>query len=342
MKRHIIICSVLAMSCSKSSEDEGSAEGSEEVGSSGNSAEGNMTADETMGSAESTTGGVGSCGEPGAAEPIYPPPGECYNNQGCGTCNCLTFRDNPPDAMATCAAPGAAGSMRVTATLFEFPSTTPIANQAVTIHNAFQVGTLGIMGAPVVAMATSDAMGRFDTTIMPDDMIGMVAIVQADGFRATATGLAKPGPGGDYEPSNAIHDIFVVRESDLVAWSDALAGDAAVADHLPLGEAGGVVGVARNRYTGEPVAGLEIVSKTNGDATMAVIRYLQDDGTFTSDVTGAPGVYVLVNPALAEEFEAEQGGTIVSTRANKAGSGPPGVFTMNLTIDTDPGDNPFD
>lgn len=340
MKRHIVLTLVFASSCSKSSEAEGSASGSAEgseaeAGSGSGSAEGNVTT-------EGTTGDAGSCGEPGAAEPVYPPPGECYNNQGCGTCNCLTFRDNPPDAMASCEAPGAAGSMRVTATLFEFPSTTPIANQEVTIHNAFQVGTLGIMGAPVVAMATSDAMGRFDTTIMPDDMIGMVAIVQADGFRATATGLAKPGPTGDYEPSNAIHDIFVVRESDLTTWSDALAGDAAVADHLPLGEAGGVVGVARNRYTGEPVAGLTIVSKTNGDATMAVIRYLQDDGTFTSDTTGAPGVYVLVNPALAEEFEAELDGTIVSTRANKAGSGPPGVFTMNLTIDTDPGDNPFD
>jgi hypothetical protein len=332
MKRSIIIFAVLASSYSKSSEDDTSSSST------------STTSSDTSGSGDTMaeTTGAGACGEPGAAAPIYAPPGECYNNQGCGTCNCLTFRDNPPDAMATCAEPGAAGSMRVTATLFEFPGTTAIANQDVTIHNAFQVGTLGIMSAPIVAMATSDAMGRFDTTIMPDDMIGMVAIVQADGFRATATGLAKPGPDGDYEPSNAIHDIFVVRESDLVAWSDALAGDAAVADHLPLGDAGGVVGVARNRYTGEPVAGLTIVSKTNGDATMAAIRYLQDDGTFTSDTTGAPGVYVLVNPALAEEFEAELDGTIVSTRANKAGSGPPGVFTMNLTIDTDPGDNPFD
>lgn len=332
MKRSIIITAVLVSSCGKSSEDDGSSS-STGAASSDTSGSGDTMAETT---------GAAACGEPGAAAPIYAPPGECYNNQGCGTCNCLTFRDNPPDAMATCAEPGAAGSMRVTATLFEFPGTTTIANQDGTIHNAFQVGTLGIMSAPIVATATSDAMGRFDTTIMPDDMIGMVAIVQADGFRATATGLAKPGPDDEYEPSNAIHDIFVVRESDLVAWSDALADDAAVADHLPLGDAGGVVGVARNRYTGEPVAGLTIVSKTNGDATMAVIRYLQDDGTFTSDTTGAPGVYVLVNPALAEEFEAEQGGTIVSTRANKAGSGPPGVFTMNLTIDSDPGDNPFD
>ena len=337
MKRHIILFSTLVVACGKASADDETTSGNASEESSGTSG-GLDTSGDTM--AETT--GAGACGEPGAAEPVYPPPGECYNNQGCGTCNCLTFRDNPPDAMASCEAPGAAGSMRVTATLFEFPSTTPIANQAVTIHDAFKVGTLGIMSAPIVAMATSDAMGRFDTTIMPEDMIGMVAIVQADGFRATATGLAKPGPTGDYEPSNAIHDIFVVRESDLTTWSDALAGDAAVADHLPLGEAGGVVGVARNRYTGEPVAGLTIVSKTNGDATMAVIRYLQDDGTFTSDATGAPGVYVLVNPALAEEFEAELDGTIVSTRANKAGSGPPGVFTMNLTIDTDPGDNPFD
>lgn len=331
-QRSLALTFSITIACASPAEDDDGSPGSEAGSGSGTS-----DADPTA-----ATTGAGACGEPGAAEPLYPPPGECYNNAGCASCNCLTFSDNPPDAAAACAEPGAAGSMRITATLFEFPSTTPITNQAVTIHNAFQVGTLGIMAAPTVAEATSDAMGRFDVTIMPDDMIGMVAIVNADGFRATATGLAKPGEGGEYEPSNAIHDIFVVREADLVAWSEALAGDAELADHLPLGDNGGVVGVARNRYTGAPMAGLRIVSKTSGDATAALVRYLQDDGTFTSDATGAPGVYVLVNPALAEEFEAEEGGTIVSTRANKAGSGAPGVFTMNLTIDTDPGENPFE
>jgi hypothetical protein len=134
----------------------------------------------------------------------------------------------------------------------------------------------------------------------------------------------------------------VVPEALLVAYSEALATDPAMVDHLPLGEAGGVVGIARNRYTGEPVAGVEIVSLTHGAATGAIVRYLADDGSFTADATGPSGIYVVVNPALAEEFEAILDGAVVSTRANKAGSGAPGVFTMNLTVDLDPGADPFE
>ena len=118
--------------------------------------------------------------------------------------------------------------------------------------------------------------------------------------------------------------------------------DGEIATYLPLGEMGGVVGVARNRYTGTPVAGLTLVSKTNGPDTTAIIRYLNDDGTFNATSTTDTGVYVLVNPSLAEEFEAELDGAVVSTRANKAGSGNGGVFTMNLSIDIDPGFNPFE
>jgi hypothetical protein len=282
--------------------------------------------------------GGAQCGDTSDAEPIYPPPGQCYNNAGCESCNCVAFQDNPPDPQAMCAEPGAPGELRVTATLFEFPGRTIVANQAVKLFNAFDVGIYGIEMATAQAETTADAMGRIDVTITPTDQIGMVAIIEAEGFRATATGLAKP----PYEPANVIHDLFVVRESDLAAWSTELAAEPELSEWLPLGEKGGVVGVARNRYTGEPMAGLAIVSKTNGDSTGAVVRYLQDDGTFTATSTSGTGVYVLLNPALAEEFEAVADGAIVSTRANKAGSGAPGVFTMNLTIDTDPGANPFE
>jgi hypothetical protein len=299
---------------------------------------------------DATTGGTtggddgtpAQCGDTSDAEPIYPPPGECYNNAGCATCNCVAFQDNPPDPQAVCAEPGAAGELRVTATLFEFPGRTVVPEQTVKLFNAFDVGIYGIDMATPQAETVADAQGRIDVTITPMDQIGMVAIVEAEGFRATATGLAKP----PYEPANAIHDLFLVRESDLVAWSTELAAEPELAEWLPLGDKGGVVGVVRNRYTGEPMAGLRIVSKTNGAATTALVRYLGEDGTFDASETSPTGVYVLLNPALAEEFEAElaggPSGEIASTRANKAGSGAPGVFTMNLTIDTDPGANPFE
>ncbi len=283
-------------------------------------------------------GGPGVCGDGGQLEQFYEPPGECYNNMGCGTCNCRTFRDNPPSTESVCADDPMDGQLTVTATLLEFPGNTPIPSQEVTIFNALEIGLMGPDNATPIGMVTADGDGRIETQVTPEDQIGIVATVRADGFVDTATGLAKP----PYEPSNAIHDLFAVPQSDIDAWNAELAGDAALADFLPLGENGGVVGVARNRYTGDPEAGIQIVSLENGDATGAILRYLNEDGSFNPDATTSTGVYVLLNPQLAEEFEAAKDGTVVSTRANRAGSGAPAVFTMNLTINVDPGANPFE
>lgn len=337
MRRFGMSCGLWIVGCAAPSSDEPATTAQPETGSDPDST-GGETVDDPTPSSTDPSGAPIMCGEANEAPPAYDPPGECYNNAGCATCNCTTWRDNPPDPTAQCADPGPDGSLRVTATVFEFPGDTALGGVAVDVYNAFDVGTMGIDNAVAVASSTADAEGRVDVTIMPSDSIGMVAIIRADGFRATATGLAKP----PYEPSNAIHDLFVVPESLLASYSDALAADAALADFLPLGEAGGVVGIVRNRYTGEPVAGARIVSLTHGDATGAILRYLQDDGTFSADATGPSGVYVLLDPSLAEEFEATVDGEVVSTRANKAGSGAPGVFTMNLTADIDPGSNPFE
>lgn len=296
------------------------------------------SADESAGDDGVDDGSPGMCGDGGEDNLFYEPPGECYNNMGCGTCNCRTFRDNPPSMEASCADDPGDDTMLITATLLEFPGDTTIPTTDVSIYNAFEVGTVGPDNATAIGMVSSDGDGRIETSVVPMDQIGIVATVRADGFVDTATGLAKP----PWEPSNAIHDVFAVRQADADAWSAQLAMEAELADALPLGENGGVVGVARNRYTGTPVAGVRIVSLTNGADTPAVLRYLNEDGTFNADATTATGVYVLLNPQLAEEFEAEMDGAIVSTRANRAGSGAPAVFTMNLTVNADPGENPFE
>lgn len=333
-----IVCAWWIAGCQPPSSDEPtSTDGGTEPGDTTGDPTADTTGDPTATTGDPTTSPM-ACGDANEVPPAYDPPGECYNNAGCTSCNCVSWRDNPPDPMAVCGDATSDGSLRVTATVFEFPTDTVLGSVSVEVFNAFDVGVMGIDNAVAVAMTTADADGRIDLSIMPNDSIGMVAIIRADGFRATATGLAKP----PYEPSNAIHDLFVVSDTLLASYSDALAADAALADFLPLGDAGGVVGIVRNRYTGEPFAGARIVSLTNGEATGALVRYLADDGTFGSDATGASGVYVLLDPALAEEFEATVDGAVVSTRANKAGSGAPGVFTMNLTADIDPGSNPFE
>ena len=282
--------------------------------------------------------GPGACGEGGEENLFYDPPGQCYNNMGCATCNCRTFRDNPPLAEAVCEPDPADGQLTVTATVLEFPGNTPIPATEVAVYNALEIGLMGPDNATPIGETTADGDGRIELEVTPVDQIGIVATIRASGFVDTATGLAKP----PYEASNAIHDLFAVPQSDIDAWNAALGNDAALEGFLPLGDNGGVVGVARNRYTGEPAAGIKIVSLDNGANTGAIVRYLNTDGTFNADATTSTGVYVLFNPVLAEEFEAAKDGVVVSTRANRAGSGAPAVFTMNLTINLDPGVNPFE
>lgn len=304
-------------------------------GDDGSAAEAGTTGD----GMESSAGEVSpaQCSETSEQNAIYDPPGECYNNTNCPSCNCIAFQDNPPSETSMCGEPGT-GSMRVTGTVWSFPDQTAIPDQRVRIVGATDIGLNGPDNAEAIGEATSNASGQIDVTVTPTDQIGIVAVVQADGFRATATGLAKPQAAG-YEAANAIHDIFVVPEDTLGAYSAALQSDSEAAEHLPLGDNGGVVGIARNRYTGEPQAGVRIVSLSG--SSRAIVRYLEEDGSFGTEATSPTGVYVILDPALAEEFEAQIDGGVVSTRANKAGSGPPGIFTMNLTIDTDPGMNPF-
>jgi hypothetical protein len=297
-------------------------------------------AGDTGGSGESSGGeeAPSQCSDTSEQNAFYEPPGECYNNTNCASCNCVTFQDNPPYAASMCGA-ATTGTTRVTATVWTFPEQTAVPDQMVRIVGATDIGLNGPENAETIGEATSNADGQIDLTVTPTDQIGIVAIVSAMGFRDTATGLAKPETAG-YEAANAIHDIFVVPEATLAAYSSALMSDSETSEHLPLGDNGGVVGIARNRYTGEPEPGVRIVSLAGTSA--AVVRYLGEDGTFGTDATTATGVYVIVDPALAEEFEAQKDGVVVSTRANKAGSGPPGIFTMNLTIDTDPGSDPFE
>jgi len=335
-KRNLIPAAALAMSlwgCSDSADDASDAAdtGADGTGGATSSAMDDAVGDDSPADGSSGGDGVGQCGDGGSVEEFQEPPGDCFNNQGCGTCNCRTFRDNPPSEQATCVDDPMDGQLTVTATLLGFPGQTPIPSTEVTLYNAIEVGTVGPDLATVVGMTTSDAAGEIEITVEPTDQIGLIATVRADGFADTATGLAKP----PYEASNAIHDLFAVPQADADAWSAALGAEPELAGSLPLGENGGVVGVARNRYTGEPVAGVTIES-LKSDST-AILRYLDEDGTFNTTATSATGIYVVFEPALAEEFEARLDGAVVSTRPNKAGSGPPAIFTMNLTINVDPG-----
>jgi hypothetical protein len=119
-----------------------------------------------------------------------------------------------------------------------------------------------------------------------------------------------------------------VPTGDLTNWSEALAMDAEIdAGSLPLGDAGGVIGLVRDINTGTPVEGATVVSQN--DASTAIVRYLADDGTFNADGTGPSGIFVILEPMLAETFEAQMGGSAISG-AGTAGSTNNAAFTLIL------------
>jgi hypothetical protein len=266
------------------------------------------------------------------------PPGECLGvggaaadgdgctaNADCASGFCTIFTDVPINDDAVCEASAADCSTRVTATIFDFITREPLPGADVIVAAALQAAT-NPTGAMALISATSDADGRIDASSAGPIMapIGIVALTESGGYYLTATGVAAPVDGSNYNVGNSIHDLWAVPESDLQNWSDELSMDAEIpAENLPLGDNGGVVGLVRDA-AGLPLAGAEVASTDAGSG--AFIRYLQDDGTFGIDRTSDLGIFVIIEPALAEEFEVTIDGAVVG--GGTAGSANGAIFTL--------------
>jgi hypothetical protein len=88
---------------------------------------------------------------------------------------------------------------------------------------------------------------------------------------------------------------------------------------------GGVVGFVRDAATGTPIAGATVASTDGG--TESVVRYLAADGmSFTSDATSDNGIFLIVNPALPEDFVAMVDGA--EHGSGTAGAAPGAIFVL--------------
>src|SRR5690606_22626748 len=195
----------------------------------------------------------------------------------------------------------------------------------VVVAGALQAATNPTMATPIVE-ATSDGDGQIDATTPAavTGAFGVVGLTSAGGYYLTATGLGAPDEDGVYNVANSIHDVWAVPETELSDWSDALGLDPEIpAANLPLGEAGGVVGLVRDA-DGLPISGATVSSAN--DESGAFIRYLNDDGTFGTMGTSDLGIFVILEPALAEGFEVESGGMVVG--GGTAGSANGAIFTL--------------
>lgn len=282
------------------------------------------TAGETMGETDApTTGEPMAC--PGTGIGTAADGDACTANADCASGVCTLYTDVPPNDDATCEASAEDCSTRVTGTVFDFVSGEVVAGADVIVAAALQAA-INPAGATALVSATSDDAGRIDAISDGPIMtgIGIVALTSSGGFYLTATGVAAPVDGSNYNVANSIHDLWAVPEDALADWTDELSMDPEIpAENLPLGEAGGVVGLVRDA-DGLPIPGA-VVASTDG-ASGAFIRYLQDDGSFGVDGTTDTGIFVILEPALAEEFEVSIGGAVVG--GGTAGSANGAIFTL--------------
>lgn len=250
----------------------------------------------------------------------------CTANADCASGVCTIYTDVPINDDAACAASADDCSTRVTGTVFDFSTGEPLAGANVIVAAALQAAT-NPAGAMALLEGTSDADGRIDAVSEGPIMapIGIVALSSSDGYYLTATGVAAPADGASlYNVGNSIHDLWAVPTTDLQDWSDELSMDLEIpAENLPLGDNGGVVGFVRDA-AGLPIAGAVVTSTDDGSG--AFIRYLNDDGTFSVDRTSDLGIFVIIEPALAEEFEVTVDGAVVG--GGTAGSANGAIFTL--------------
>ncbi|MBC8071360.1 MAG: hypothetical protein IAG13_23745 [Deltaproteobacteria bacterium] len=243
---------------------------------------------------------------------------------------CLIFTDVPLDATAVCGEnppiTDAGCSTRITGTVSDFSTRAPVEGATMKAAGALNAIT-NPSGATALASGTSDAMGRIDavTDVAVNQAIAIIALVEGPGGYLTATGLASPIMGSIYATGTGIHDLWLVPQTSLDAWSTALGADPDIlADSLPLGDAGGVVGFVRDA-TGAPIVGAVVEPAEDGSA--AVIRYVAADNSIVADATTETGIFIVIGAAqTGEDFNATMGGSTIAT--GTAGSTNAAVFTL--------------
>lgn len=260
----------------------------------------------------------------------------CMQLEDCVSGFCAVYSHTPTDANGTCQPAPPPGDIHVLGNVRDFMTDELMPNVTIKLGGAIDISQ-NPTGYPVAETLTSDANGLVDAVLTGDAthlILGIIAVIEADGYYPTSTGLAKPSAGcGMYEAGIRNPDLKMMKITDMNRLSDLLlAGYPALADSLPLGEKGGVVGLIRDVNSGEAVSGVEIRSANS--ASVAQIYYLNGSrDAFTADLSSSSGVFVILNPGMAEEFSAYQNDTIVSRRPATIGETSGILLTTTVQVE---------
>jgi len=287
------------------------------------------TADTTDG--ESESGGPTECPGTGGAAAVGD---ACTSNGDCESGVCTIFTDVPLNDDAVCGETPEGCSTRVTGTVFDFSTRMPVADASMKVAGAI-AAVANPPEAPALATTTSGADGRVDVTtdVAVKQAVAIVALVESPSGYLTATGLASPvDEMNNYAVGTGIHDLWLVPSGPLGMWSTALGMDAEIpATSLPLGDAGGVIGLVRDS-AGMPIAGAVVAPDDAGSG--ALIRYVNADNTVAADMTTETGIFIAVGVSqLGEDFTASMGGSPIPGASGTAGSANGAVFTLILNAD---------
>ena len=260
----------------------------------------------------------------------------CREIDDCASGLCAVYSHTPTDVDATCVAAPPPGDIHVFGNVRDFMSNELMPNVTIKLGGALDI-SMNPTGFPVVATLTSDASGIVDGVLSGDETdvsLGIIAVIEADGYYPTSTGLVKPEAGCDMYPAGIRNpDLKVMKTTDLTRLSDTLlASYPALADHLPLGQKGGVVGIIRNVDTGETVSGLTL--RSTHDGSVAEIYYLNEaEDAFDMVASTASGIFVILKPGMAETFDAMQNDTIVSRRPATIGETAGILLTTTVQVE---------
>jgi hypothetical protein len=318
----LLVAAPFAGGCDKD-DDDGSADEADDDDDNADSGDGE-DGDDSDGGDEGSCLGVDADASAGEGDP-------CTANADCNTGVCLLYQDVPLPEDAVCGATPEGCAVHITATVMDFVTGEPLPAQNVDIAEALVAASNPVEGNRIVT-GTTGPDGRIDLLTPPnlEAPIGIVALIGGGDYHLTATGVAEPEEASYYGPGTGVHELWAVEQTMLTEWSESLADDMDASPYLPLGEVGGVVGIARDVDTGEPASGITIVPVTG--TTQAIIRYLEPDGSFNSDATTETGIYVILAPGLAEKFLAERDGVEVHDNEGTVGSAANVVFTLVINV----------
>lgn len=257
----------------------------------------------------------------------------CYKNVQCASKLCMSYRQVTPDPDGHCDESSAPSQIIAIGTTIDFETRKPVFEANLKFLGATNF-TLLRCNATASDTLVTGAGGRFNKAVDQPaaEPVGFIALA-SDGkdYAPSASGIADP----PWPKGSIRHDILMVKNSALAKWSQLLSADSEMKPYMNLSANGGAIGAVLDVDTGKPIIGATL-GPAGGGKTSAKIRYLSANGTgFVKDGITQSGIFVLVNPALAEKFDVFLDGEKINITTAKFGDVKCAVFIVDIPIEAD-------